>query len=285
MSYTRQPGWEFQRALVAPTKNRCNILAHPLHTCPLFGDGQVWQVWASMEVARSRVAGCGGIILPNLLIFVQLAHYLGLSTLSKLEDAPSPPAPPRRGEGSQNALLAVRTVGWSLVPPPTSGEGVRGRGPLARLVRGGGGPDLPRHRRAGHARGGGGGGAGGGRQRPVPAVGLGLVGARPVEQKKGADEGIDGRLYARDDNSGAAKQVILSVTGGHTDVTPCALPAWRPRPRAGADRRPQQHAGANRAGPARAAGWRRGVSRSTRPINPVVFNRLSRVQTLLIEHD
>ena len=48
---------------------------------------------------------------------------------------------------------------------------------------------------------------------------LGLVGARPVEQKKGADKGIDGRLYFIDDNSGEAKQVILSVKGGHTDVT------------------------------------------------------------------
>ena len=45
------------------------------------------------------------------------------------------------------------------------------------------------------------------------------MGARPVEQKKGADKGIDGRLYFIDDNSGVAKQVILSVTGGHTDVT------------------------------------------------------------------
>jgi DNA modification methylase len=50
---------------------------------------------------------------------------------------------------------------------------------------------------------------------------LGLVGARPVpgDQKKGADKGIDGRLYFMDDNSGIAKQVILSVKGGHTDVT------------------------------------------------------------------
>jgi hypothetical protein len=50
---------------------------------------------------------------------------------------------------------------------------------------------------------------------------LGLVGARPVpgDQKKGADKGIDGRLYFIDDNSGNAKQVILSVKGGHTDVT------------------------------------------------------------------
>lgn len=50
---------------------------------------------------------------------------------------------------------------------------------------------------------------------------LGLVGARPVpgDQKKGADKGIDGRLYFIDDNTGNAKQVILSVKGGHTDVT------------------------------------------------------------------
>jgi DNA modification methylase len=47
---------------------------------------------------------------------------------------------------------------------------------------------------------------------------LGLVGARPVEQKKGGDKGIDGRLYFHDDTSGKTKQVILSVKAGH--VTP-----------------------------------------------------------------
>jgi len=49
---------------------------------------------------------------------------------------------------------------------------------------------------------------------------LGLVGARPADQKKGADHGIDGRLYFHDDNSGKTKQVILSVKGGqHVNVS------------------------------------------------------------------
>jgi len=49
---------------------------------------------------------------------------------------------------------------------------------------------------------------------------LGLVGARPVEEKKGADKGIDGRLYFHDDGArGKTKQVILSVKAGHTNVT------------------------------------------------------------------
>jgi DNA modification methylase len=49
---------------------------------------------------------------------------------------------------------------------------------------------------------------------------LGLVGARPVDQKKGADHGIDGRLYFHDDNSGKTKQVVLSVKGGqHFNVS------------------------------------------------------------------
>ncbi len=47
---------------------------------------------------------------------------------------------------------------------------------------------------------------------------LGLVGARPAEGKKGADRGIDGRLYFHDDASGKTKQVILSVKGGHVNV-------------------------------------------------------------------
>ena len=44
---------------------------------------------------------------------------------------------------------------------------------------------------------------------------LGLVGARPVEQKKGADRGIDGRLYFHDDAEGTRpKQAIFSVKAG-----------------------------------------------------------------------
>jgi len=44
---------------------------------------------------------------------------------------------------------------------------------------------------------------------------LGLVGARPAEGKKGADKGIDGRLYFHDEgDSGATKQVIFSVKAG-----------------------------------------------------------------------
>ncbi len=48
---------------------------------------------------------------------------------------------------------------------------------------------------------------------------LGLVGARRVEEKKGADQGIDGVLYFHDDSeSDKTKQVIFSVKGGHTSV-------------------------------------------------------------------
>lgn len=42
---------------------------------------------------------------------------------------------------------------------------------------------------------------------------LGLVGARPVEQKKGADQGIDGRIYFHE-GPGKTKQIVLSVKAG-----------------------------------------------------------------------
>jgi len=45
---------------------------------------------------------------------------------------------------------------------------------------------------------------------------LGLVGARPVEQKKGADKGIDGKIIFQGDAPGIFEQVILSVKAGHT---------------------------------------------------------------------
>lgn len=50
---------------------------------------------------------------------------------------------------------------------------------------------------------------------------LGLVGARPVEQKKGADKGIDGRLYFHDekDSKGKTKQIIFSVKAGNVNVS------------------------------------------------------------------
>lgn len=49
---------------------------------------------------------------------------------------------------------------------------------------------------------------------------LGLVGARPVEQKKGADRGIDGRLYFHDEGIGGdTKQVIFSVKAGSVGVS------------------------------------------------------------------
>jgi hypothetical protein len=48
---------------------------------------------------------------------------------------------------------------------------------------------------------------------------LSLVGARPAEQKKGADQDIDGRLYFHDEGKGGkTKQIILSVKAGHTNV-------------------------------------------------------------------
>lgn len=47
---------------------------------------------------------------------------------------------------------------------------------------------------------------------------LGLVGARPAEEKKGADKGIDGRRRFFDDDSGDAKQIIFSVKAGHLTV-------------------------------------------------------------------
>jgi len=48
---------------------------------------------------------------------------------------------------------------------------------------------------------------------------LGLVGARPAEQKKGADKGIDGRLRFHDEPTGGkTKHIIFSVKAGKTGV-------------------------------------------------------------------
>ena len=47
---------------------------------------------------------------------------------------------------------------------------------------------------------------------------LGLVNARPAEQKKGADHGIDGRRYSVDPRTGGTEQVVFSVKAGHVTV-------------------------------------------------------------------
>ena len=41
-----------------------------------------------------------------------------------------------------------------------------------------------------------------------------------MEQRRGADQGIDGRLYFPDERRGGhTKQIILSVKSGHVSVT------------------------------------------------------------------
>ena len=50
---------------------------------------------------------------------------------------------------------------------------------------------------------------------------LGLDGARPAEQKKGADKGIDGRRFFNDEAGGKTKQIIYSVKAGH--LTPAHI--------------------------------------------------------------
>ena len=48
---------------------------------------------------------------------------------------------------------------------------------------------------------------------------LGLVKARPADEKKGADRGIDGRRYFHDEKGGKSKQIIFSVKAGHVTVS------------------------------------------------------------------
>ena len=43
---------------------------------------------------------------------------------------------------------------------------------------------------------------------------LGLVGARPAEGKKGADQGLDGRIYFHDGDTAKTKQIVISVKAG-----------------------------------------------------------------------
>ena len=53
------------------------------------------------------------------------------------------------------------------------------------------------------------------RSAPVPLP----LGARPTEQKKGVDYGIDGRILFRDDRKASkAKRNIIQVKGGKTGV-------------------------------------------------------------------
>ncbi|MFW5867712.1 MAG: DNA methyltransferase, partial [Armatimonadota bacterium] len=49
---------------------------------------------------------------------------------------------------------------------------------------------------------------------------LGLVGARPTEKKRGADAGIDGRLYFHEPSGGApTRQIVISVKSGNVSVS------------------------------------------------------------------
>jgi hypothetical protein len=47
---------------------------------------------------------------------------------------------------------------------------------------------------------------------------LGLIDARPSQDKKGADKGLDGLIYFFDDESGKPKKAVVSVKSGHVNV-------------------------------------------------------------------
>lgn len=47
---------------------------------------------------------------------------------------------------------------------------------------------------------------------------LGLVGARPVEERKGADQGIDGKIVYQGEEAGKFESVVISVKAGHVTV-------------------------------------------------------------------
>ncbi|TMK56043.1 MAG: site-specific DNA-methyltransferase [Actinobacteria bacterium] len=47
---------------------------------------------------------------------------------------------------------------------------------------------------------------------------LGLVGARTADQRKGPDEGVDGRLYFHEKAGGKTREVVISVKSGTTGV-------------------------------------------------------------------
>lgn len=48
---------------------------------------------------------------------------------------------------------------------------------------------------------------------------LGLVDARPVEQKKGADKGIDGKIIFQGEGPGKFENIVISVKAGHVTVS------------------------------------------------------------------
>jgi hypothetical protein len=62
-------------------------------------------------------------------------------------------------------------------------------------------------------------GVGGAGKVSVPVLALRLVNARALDVKKGADKGIDGRLYFNDSaDVSVMKEVLISVKGGHVTV-------------------------------------------------------------------
>ncbi len=76
---------------------------------------------------------------------------------------------------------------------------------------------------------------------------LGLVGARPVEGKKGADQGIDGKIVYQGDEAGKFESVILSVKAGHVTANHVRDLLRRGGAGEGGDRRSDFHGRPHRA--------------------------------------
>ena len=75
------------------------------------------------------LAAAGGVLVHH-----ERLRALVIERIGDGDPRPSPPAPPRRGEGSQSPALTAYPFGQRLVPPPALGEGVRGRGFVWRVA-------------------------------------------------------------------------------------------------------------------------------------------------------
>jgi site-specific DNA-methyltransferase (adenine-specific) len=126
--------------------------------------------------------------------------------LKFMTGATASPSPPRSGGEGRGEVAQIKS------PHPASGHplpAMRGEGEKISVVRIIGEPTTP-NEAATLAE---------DDKYQFQWWALGLVGARPVEQKKGADHGIDGKILFRDDPKAAKpEQIIIQVKGGKTGV-------------------------------------------------------------------
>ena len=201
LGYPTQKPVALLERIINASSNPGDLVLDPFCGCGTTIDAaeKLGRKWIGIDITQLAIT-----LIKNRL----LNTYEGRLKFVSGSGAPFPPSPPHEERAAERRAPGGPEQGAPLPNPLPASQG-EGAAPAVQVVRIIGEPVTPNEAATLAEQ----------DKYQFQWWALGLVGARPVEQKKGADHGIDGKILFRDDLKAAKpEQVIIQVKGGKTGV-------------------------------------------------------------------